>query len=71
MTRTRTPHRAWRLALITGFVVAALCLPGGCQQEMSRTDKGYTIPSFKGVTTGLNSPGTTHTSGSASTSQNK
>jgi hypothetical protein len=51
--------------LVAGCMVVGTL--AGCQQEMSRTDKGYSIPSFKGVTTGLNSPGSS--SGSASSQQ--
>lgn len=37
---------AWALAAGVMGVVFALC---GCQQEMSRKDKGYSLPSFKGL----------------------
>jgi|GEM_PF-2530755 len=64
-----------------GIAIAMVIVLGGCQQEMSRTDKGYSIPSFSsassrsGSSTGSNqnkgATPTTRSSGSSGSTQKK
>lgn len=54
---------AWRLGACA-LATVLVCMLASCQQEMSRKDKGYSLPSFKG----LPSPQAPESSGS---SQNK
>lgn len=69
-TPRRVPTRAG-VALFAGLGV----LLGGCQQEMSREDKGYSLPSFKGVSdSGMRASSSNSSSSSPSrsdSSQNK